>query len=67
MLSGLQSPWIIDGQRKGISSVEERIADAVVPAFQADRHKFMTAGNDALLCPSSAQDACMYPEQIGTP
>ncbi len=40
----LQSPWIIDGQRKGVSSVEERIADAVLPAFQADRHKFMSAG-----------------------
>ncbi|DBA95399.1 TPA: hypothetical protein ACH3X3_013275 [Trebouxia sp. C0006] len=41
-----QSPWIIDGQRKGVSSVEERIADAVLPAFQADRHKFMSAGRE---------------------
>jgi len=45
VLPGLQSPWIIDGQRKGISSVEERIADAVLPAFQADKHKFMSAGS----------------------
>ncbi|KAL3144069.1 hypothetical protein ABBQ32_003865 [Trebouxia sp. C0010 RCD-2024] len=42
-----QSPWIIDGQRKGESSVEERIADAVLPHFKADRHKFMTAGQRA--------------------
>ncbi|KAL3144067.1 hypothetical protein ABBQ32_003865 [Trebouxia sp. C0010 RCD-2024] len=41
-----QSPWIIDGQRKGESSVEERIADAVLPHFKADRHKFMTAGRE---------------------
>jgi len=44
LVPGLQSPWIIDGQRKGVSSVEERIADTVLPAFQADRHKFMSAG-----------------------
>ena len=43
-MPNLQSPWIIDGHRKGVSSVEERIADAVLPAFQADRHKFMSAG-----------------------
>lgn len=40
----MQSPWIIDGQRKGESSVEERIADAVLPHFKADKHKFMSAG-----------------------
>lgn len=40
----VQSPWFIDGQRKGESSVEERIVDVVLPAFKADRHKFMTAG-----------------------
>ena len=45
----MQSPWIIDGQRKGESSVEERIADAVLPQFKADRHKFMTAGQYPLL------------------
>lgn len=40
----MQSPWVIDGQRKGESSVEEHIADAVLPHFKADKHKFMTAG-----------------------
>ena len=40
----MQSPWFIDGQRKGESSVEEHIADAVLPHFKADKHKFMTAG-----------------------
>ena len=48
LCNALQSPWIIDGQRKGVSSVEERIADAVLPAFQADRHKIMTAGEQPL-------------------
>ena len=41
----VQSPWFIDGQRKGESSVEERIADVVLPHFKADKHKFMTAGS----------------------
>ena len=48
-ICSLQSPWIIDGQRKGVSSVEERIADVVLPAFQADKHKFMTAGEQPML------------------
>ena len=52
LLLTMQSPWIIDGQRKGESSVEERIADAVLPHFKADRHKFMTAGQCTAL-PSS--------------
>ena len=47
----VQSPWFIDGQRKGVSSVEERIADVVLPAFKADKHKFMTAGTASLEAP----------------
>lgn len=49
LVVAMQSPWFIDGQRKGESSVEERIADAVLPHFKADRHKFMTAGQSSLL------------------
>lgn len=49
LLLSPQSPWIIDGQRKGESSVEERIADAVLPHFKADKHKFMTAGQCSVL------------------
>ena len=54
----LQSPWIIDGQRKGVSSVEERIAAAVLPAFKADRHKFMSAGDAHVLLQYFGIRAC---------
>ena len=57
LLLSTQSPWIIDGQRKGESSVEERIADAVVPHFKADKHKFMTAGQCTTL---PSHDAARY-------
>ena len=61
LFPGLQSPWIIDGQRKGVSSVEERIADAVLPAFQADRHKFMSAGMQPSALQVQATFSCSLP------
>ena len=37
--------------------MEERIADVVLPAFRADRHKFMTAGAP----PHAVSCACLFP------
>jgi tRNA pseudouridine synthase 10 len=39
-----QSPWLIDGARKGEGSVQEAIEAAVLPAFQADSYTLVTAG-----------------------
>lgn len=39
-----QSPWHIDGERKGEGSVQEAIEAAVLPALQADTYTFIAAG-----------------------
>lgn len=41
-----QSPWYIDGVRRGDDSVEELIADVVAPPFKGTSHKFHTAGRE---------------------
>eukprot|EP00742_Colponemidia_sp_Colp-10_P010130 GILJ01011104.1.p1 GENE.GILJ01011104.1~~GILJ01011104.1.p1 ORF type:complete len:528 (-),score=63.68 GILJ01011104.1:151-1734(-) len=41
-----QTPWMIDGTRKGDASVEELIADPIQPHFKALSHKFHTAGRE---------------------
>ncbi|KAL4440487.1 hypothetical protein ABPG75_003488 [Micractinium tetrahymenae] len=41
-----QSPWVIDGQRKGEGSVQEAIERAVLPAFQADSFTLVSAGRE---------------------
>ena len=38
------SPFFLDGQRKGRTSVEEEVAGHLLPAFCCDGHKFMSAG-----------------------
>ena len=41
-----QTPWIIDGERIGDSSVQEKIAQAIQPYFQARETKFHSAGRE---------------------
>lgn len=41
-----QSRWVVGSERVGVSSVEEELASAVVPGFQADGHKFQAAGRE---------------------
>ncbi|KAK9862754.1 hypothetical protein WJX84_007512 [Apatococcus fuscideae] len=40
------SQWMIDGARKGTTSVEEEIANILVPALRADGMKFNSAGRE---------------------
>ena len=39
-----QSPWPIDGVRKGRTSVQEEIEKVLLPALRCDAAKFVTAG-----------------------
>lgn len=41
-----QTPWIIDGERVHEGSVEELIADQVLPLMQADKEKFSASGRE---------------------
>ncbi|GLE01993.1 hypothetical protein PINS_up010831 [Pythium insidiosum] len=41
-----QTPWVLDGERLGESSVEECIGDVARPFFDASRYKFHTAGRE---------------------
>ncbi|KAJ0398770.1 hypothetical protein ATCC90586_008934 [Pythium insidiosum] len=41
-----QTPWVLDGERLGDSSVEECIGDVALPFFHASRYKFHTAGRE---------------------
>ncbi|ETV78619.1 tRNA pseudouridine(54/55) synthase, variant [Aphanomyces astaci] len=41
-----QTPWVLEGERLGESSVEEAIGDIVLPHFQAKSYKFHTAGRE---------------------
>jgi len=41
-----QSCWIIDGQRKGVGSVDEWVCDPICGLFGAKEHKFLAAGRE---------------------
>ncbi|KAF0694032.1 Aste57867_15055 [Aphanomyces stellatus] len=41
-----QTPWVLEGERLGESSVEEKIGDVVLPHFHAKSYKFHTAGRE---------------------
>lgn len=43
-----QSPWIMDGQRRGLgeSSVQEEIAAVVLPGLRADAYSFLSSGRE---------------------
>ncbi|KAG7397889.1 putative tRNA pseudouridine synthase Pus10 [Phytophthora boehmeriae] len=41
-----QTPWVLDGERLGESSVEECIGDIALPFFQGSSYKFHTAGRE---------------------
>lgn len=41
-----QTPWVLDGQRMGDSSVEECIGDVALPFFRGKGYKFHTAGRE---------------------
>ncbi|KAH9067346.1 hypothetical protein Ae201684P_021505 [Aphanomyces euteiches] len=41
-----QTPWVVEGERLGESSVEEAIGDIVLPHFHAKSFKFHTAGRE---------------------
>eukprot|EP00850_Spirogloea_muscicola_P001977 SM000007S20937 [mRNA] locus=s7:998716:1003912:- [translate_table: standard] len=41
-----QSRWLIDEERMGDGSVQELIADRIVPHFRADNYKFHAAGRE---------------------
>ncbi|OQR91567.1 tRNA pseudouridine synthase [Achlya hypogyna] len=41
-----QTPWVLDGERMGDSSVEEAIGDVIAPEFRAKSYKFHTAGRE---------------------
>ncbi|XP_063774292.1 tRNA pseudouridine synthase Pus10 isoform X2 [Pseudophryne corroboree] len=41
-----QTPWIIDGERKMESSVEELITEQLIPVFKADRFNFSSSGRE---------------------
>ncbi|KAM9317182.1 tRNA pseudouridine synthase Pus10 [Gastrophryne carolinensis] len=41
-----QTPWIIDGERKMESSVEELIADELMAVFKADSFNFSSSGRE---------------------
>lgn len=41
-----QSPWIMDGVRRGESSVEEEIANIVLPSLGADGYSFISSGRE---------------------
>ncbi|KAK9809078.1 hypothetical protein WJX72_009057 [[Myrmecia] bisecta] len=40
------SPWFIDGKRHAEKSVQEEIANVVMPLMRADGYKFMSAGRE---------------------
>lgn len=41
-----QTPWEIDGSRKGESSVEEEISRSILPHFKAAEHRFHSSGRE---------------------
>lgn len=41
-----QSPWFLDGQRRGESSVQEEIARRVLPLLAPDAYTFLSAGRE---------------------
>ncbi|KAL4086611.1 hypothetical protein PRIC1_013674 [Phytophthora ramorum] len=41
-----QTPWVLDGERMGESSVEECIGDIALPFFKGAGYKFHTAGRE---------------------
>ncbi|KAE9035566.1 hypothetical protein PR001_g7398 [Phytophthora rubi] len=41
-----QTPWVLDGERMGESSVEECIGDSALPFFRGSGYKFHTAGRE---------------------
>ncbi|KAJ8578872.1 hypothetical protein ON010_g329 [Phytophthora cinnamomi] len=41
-----QTPWVLDGERMGESSVEECIGDIALPFFRGSGYKFHTAGRE---------------------
>ena len=41
-----QSPWIMDGERRGESSVEEEIAHVVLPSLCVDGYSFISSGRE---------------------
>eukprot|EP00750_Incisomonas_marina_P030989 INCI7690.7.p1 GENE.INCI7690.7~~INCI7690.7.p1 ORF type:complete len:554 (-),score=74.43 INCI7690.7:39-1454(-) len=41
-----QTPWVINGQRKGISSVEEALAGPILDQFRPTTFKFHSAGRE---------------------
>ncbi|CAI5746590.1 unnamed protein product [Peronospora destructor] len=41
-----QTPWILDGERMGESSVEECIGEIALPFFRGSGYKFHTAGRE---------------------
>jgi tRNA pseudouridine synthase 10 len=41
-----QSPWIVDGIRKGKSSVQEELAAAILPGAKADSYAFISSGRE---------------------
>lgn len=41
-----QTPWVLDGQRMGESSVEECIGEIALPYFRGKGYKFHTAGRE---------------------
>ncbi|KAG1708581.1 hypothetical protein DVH05_022209 [Phytophthora capsici] len=41
-----QTPWVLDGERMGESSVEECIGDIALPFFRGVGYKFHTAGRE---------------------
>ena len=43
-----QSPFFIDGERRGRTSVQEEIERALLPAMRADSLRFITAGREDL-------------------
>ncbi|CAG9462227.1 unnamed protein product [Pedinophyceae sp. YPF-701] len=40
------SPWTIDGSRKGETSVQEAIGDLIAPALRADSYNMISAGRE---------------------
>ena len=41
-----QTPWVLDGERLGESSVEECIGEIALPFFRGSGYKFHTAGRE---------------------
>uniref|UniRef100_A0A8C5K6D1 tRNA pseudouridine synthase Pus10 n=1 Tax=Jaculus jaculus TaxID=51337 RepID=A0A8C5K6D1_JACJA len=65
-----QTPWIIDGERKLESSVEELISDHLLTVFKAESFNFSSSGREDVDVRTLGNELCDYhpfQRQVGLP